>query len=80
MVNRRALLVFWSRSNWAACAASRWRPRRPRRQCWRYRADYAPRDSDPDAWDRVVDVNLKGACHGLRAAIPEMLKLRGGVR
>ena len=29
-------------------------------------------DSDPDAWNRVVDVNLKGVYHGLRAALPIM--------
>lgn len=36
-------------------------------------------DSDPDAWDQVVDVNLKGVYHGLRAAIPVMKKQGGGV-
>jgi len=35
-------------------------------------------DSDPDAWDRVVDVNLKGVYHGMRAAIPAMLEGGGG--
>lgn len=35
-------------------------------------------DSDPDAWDHVVDVNYKGVYHGLRCAIPEMLKTGGG--
>ena len=29
-------------------------------------------DSDPDAWNHVVDVNLKGVYHGLRAALPVM--------
>ena len=29
-------------------------------------------DSDPDGWNRAVDVNLKGVYHGLRAAIPIM--------
>ena len=29
-------------------------------------------DSEPDAWDMVVDINLKGVYHGLRAAIPAM--------
>ena len=29
-------------------------------------------ESDPDEWDRVVDINLKGVYHGLRAAIPVM--------
>lgn len=36
-------------------------------------------ESDPEAWDRIVDVNLKGVYHGLRAAIPEMLATGGGV-
>ena len=29
-------------------------------------------DSDPEAWGRVVDVNLKGVYYGLRYAIPAM--------
>lgn len=29
-------------------------------------------DSDPEGWDSVVDINLKGVYHGLRAAIPVM--------
>jgi NAD(P)-dependent dehydrogenase (short-subunit alcohol dehydrogenase family) len=29
---------------------------------------------EPDAWGQVVDVNLKGVYHGLRAAIPIMVK------
>lgn len=35
-------------------------------------------DSDVDAWDRIVDINLKGVYHGLRAAIPAMLEAGGG--
>jgi len=35
-------------------------------------------DSDPDEWDRVVDINVKGVYHGLRAAIPAMLESGGG--
>ena len=35
-------------------------------------------DSDPDAWAKVVDVNLKGVYHGLRFALPEMLARGGG--
>ncbi len=35
-------------------------------------------DSDPEAWGTVVDINLKGVYHGLRFAIPEMLKAGGG--
>ncbi len=29
-------------------------------------------DSDPEAWGRVVDVNVKGVYHGLRYALPIM--------
>ena len=29
-------------------------------------------DSDPAAWGQVVDVNLKGVYHGIRAALPRM--------
>jgi NADP-dependent 3-hydroxy acid dehydrogenase YdfG len=36
-------------------------------------------DSDPDAWGRVVDVNVKGVYHGIRAALPVMQARRGGV-
>ena len=36
-------------------------------------------DSDPDAWSKVVDVNLKGAYYGVRAALPVMQKSGGGV-
>ncbi|MCY0096278.1 SDR family oxidoreductase [Hoeflea ulvae] len=36
-------------------------------------------DSDPEAWDQVVDINFKGVYHGLRAAIPVMKKRGGGV-
>jgi 3-oxoacyl-[acyl-carrier protein] reductase len=35
-------------------------------------------DSDPDAWGHVVDVNVKGVYHGLRAAYLAM-KERGGL-
>ncbi len=35
-------------------------------------------DSDPETWGFVVDVNVKGVYHGLRAAIPEMLKTGRG--
>ncbi|MGV6849557.1 MAG: SDR family oxidoreductase [Marinibacterium sp.] len=35
-------------------------------------------DSDPAAWDRVVDINLKGVYHGLRAVLPGMLARGGG--
>ena len=30
-------------------------------------------DSDPTAWGQVVDVNVKGVYHGLRAALPGMI-------
>ncbi|MEL6583654.1 MAG: SDR family oxidoreductase [Pseudomonadota bacterium] len=35
-------------------------------------------DSDPLAWGRVVDVNLKGVYHGLRYALPQMQRAGGG--
>ncbi len=35
-------------------------------------------ESDPDAWGHIVDINLKGVYHGLRYAIPEMVRLGGG--
>ncbi|MEM9032710.1 MAG: SDR family oxidoreductase [Pseudomonadota bacterium] len=35
-------------------------------------------DSDPEAWGRVIDVNLKGVYFGMRAAIPVMLDTGGG--
>lgn len=34
--------------------------------------------SDPDAWGRQIDVNLKGVYHGMRAALPVMQKAGGG--
>ncbi len=36
-------------------------------------------ESDPTQWDQVVDINLKGVYHGLRAAIPVMQAQGGGV-
>ena len=36
-------------------------------------------DSDPALWDRVVDVNVKGVYHGLRAALPVMQDQGSGV-
>ena len=36
-------------------------------------------DSDPEAWSTVVDVNLKGVYHGLRAVLPVMEDQGGGV-
>jgi len=35
-------------------------------------------DSDPEAWGRVVDVNLKGCYHAIRAVLPHMLKQQSG--
>lgn len=36
-------------------------------------------ETDPAAWGRTVDVNLKGVYHGLRYGIPAMLAGGGGV-
>ncbi len=36
-------------------------------------------ESDPAAWGHVIDVNLKGVYHGLRAALPAMLERGAGV-
>jgi len=36
-------------------------------------------DSDPNQWGNVVDVNLKGVYHGLRAALPLMKEQSSGV-
>jgi NAD(P)-dependent dehydrogenase (short-subunit alcohol dehydrogenase family) len=33
---------------------------------------------DPDAWGQVIDVNLKGVMHGMRAVLPGMLAQGGG--
>ena len=33
---------------------------------------------DPDGWGSVIDVNLKGVFHGMRAALPVMLGQGGG--
>ena len=35
-------------------------------------------DSDVEAWGRIVDINLKGVYHGLRASIPVMIAGGGG--
>ncbi|MCE8547399.1 SDR family oxidoreductase [Ruegeria pomeroyi] len=35
-------------------------------------------DSNPEDWSRVLDVNLKGVYHGLRAVLPGMLAAGGG--
>ncbi len=36
-------------------------------------------DSDPADWAQVIDVNVKGVYHGLRAAVPVMVARGGGV-
>jgi NAD(P)-dependent dehydrogenase (short-subunit alcohol dehydrogenase family) len=33
---------------------------------------------DPDAWSQVIDTNLKGVFHGMRAVLPVMLAQGGG--
>lgn len=35
-------------------------------------------EADPDAWGQVIDINLKGVFHGMRAALPVMLDNGGG--
>nr|MCS5608371.1 SDR family NAD(P)-dependent oxidoreductase [Alphaproteobacteria bacterium] len=35
-------------------------------------------ETTPDAWDHVMDVNVKGVFLGTKAAIPEMRKAGGG--
>jgi len=35
-------------------------------------------ESDPAEWGKVVDINLKGVYHGIRAALPVMLGQGGG--
>ncbi|WP_272008672.1 SDR family oxidoreductase [Roseovarius sp. ZX-A-9] len=34
--------------------------------------------SDPEAWGRAIDINLKGVYHGMRAAMPVMQAAGGG--
>ncbi|MBN9672942.1 SDR family oxidoreductase [Roseibium aggregatum] len=34
--------------------------------------------SDPDGWDKVIDINVKGVYHGIRAAVPHMLEKGAG--
>ncbi len=36
------------------------------------------RDLTPEAWDRVIDVNLRGVIHGVQAAYPRMLEQGSG--
>ncbi len=35
-------------------------------------------DSDPDAWGKVIDINLKGVYYGMHAALPVMIAAGGG--
>ena len=35
-------------------------------------------DTDPEAWGRLIDINLKGVYHGMRAALPVMKRQRAG--
>lgn len=36
-------------------------------------------DSDPEIWGHAADINYKGVYHGMRAAIPEMIKQGKGI-
>ena len=36
------------------------------------------RDMDQVAWDRIIDVNLKGVVHGIQAAYPQMISQGSG--
>ncbi|MEM6793472.1 MAG: SDR family oxidoreductase [Acidobacteriota bacterium] len=36
------------------------------------------RDMTPDAWDRIIDINLKGVVHGVVAAYPHMVRQGSG--
>ncbi|SMY08322.1 SDR family oxidoreductase [Flavimaricola marinus] len=31
-------------------------------------------EADPEAWGKIIDINLKGVFHGMRAALPVMLE------
>jgi NAD(P)-dependent dehydrogenase (short-subunit alcohol dehydrogenase family) len=35
-------------------------------------------DATPDAWSHVIDINVKGVFHGMRAALPVMMAAGGG--
>ncbi|MDF1727403.1 MAG: SDR family oxidoreductase [Sulfitobacter sp.] len=35
-------------------------------------------EADPEDWGRVIDINLKGVFHGVRAALPVMKEAGGG--
>lgn len=36
-------------------------------------------DADPEEWGKVIDVNVKGVFHGMRAVIPDMVAQGAGV-
>ena len=35
-------------------------------------------DAEPEAWGKLIDINVKGVFHGMRAALPVMRKAGGG--
>jgi NAD(P)-dependent dehydrogenase (short-subunit alcohol dehydrogenase family) len=35
-------------------------------------------DNSADDWDRIIDINLRGVVHGVRAAYPRMIEQGGG--
>lgn len=35
-------------------------------------------EADPERWGQVIDINLKGVFHGMRAAMPAMIRRGGG--
>lgn len=35
-------------------------------------------DADPEGWGHVIDINIKGVFHGMRAALPTMIAQGGG--
>lgn len=39
----------------------------------------AMESADPAAWGRLIDINLKGAFHGIRAVLPGMIRQGGGI-
>lgn len=34
--------------------------------------------TDPDAWSTLIDINVKGVMHGMRAVLPQMVSARAG--
>ena len=35
-------------------------------------------ETDPDAWGKTIDINLKGVMHGMHAVLPDMVAQGGG--